>query len=242
MTARDAKISPLSYTNQGIVTLFSIIITRLPMTYFQHLKKELCRMRFFIPSIIMIYAIPLYYRDPSHFFSVVPWLQYALGLIIVFPITSYLQYKYDQMTRDPFKERLSNAIRIKPKKVIAALIYQDDKILIAQRGKKDAFYGKWEFPGGKLEAGETEQECLARELFEELGVRAKIGSYFCSSLFEHKGDVWEMRAYFVTSFTGEIQLHEHQEVQWVRIEELSGYDMPNPDKPIVEKLLKQVNR
>lgn len=126
------------------------------------------------------------------------------------------------------------------KKVIAALILRDSKILIAQRGKKDAFYGKWEFPGGKMEEGETEQETLARELNEEIGIHAKIGDYFCSSFFEHHGATWEMRAYFVRSFTGEIELREHQEVQWVAIKDLPSYDMPDPDKPIVKKLFKLI--
>lgn len=212
------------------------------MTYFQHLRKELYSLRLFIPGIGVMIVLIIFSDNSSHLFEITYWLQCIGGCIGIFLLANYLKYKYDQKTRDPFKERLSNAIRIQPKKVIAAIIKKDDKILIAQRGKKDAFYGKWEFPGGKLEAGETEQECLARELFEELGVRAKIGSYFCSSLFEHKGDVWEMRAYFVTSFTGEIQLHEHQEVRWVGINELPEYNMPDPDKPIVKKLLKHLNK
>lgn len=140
------------------------------------------------------------------------------------------------------------------KKVIAALIMRDSKILIAQRAKKDALYGKWEFPGGKLEENETEQECLARELFEELGIHAQIGAYLCSSFFEHRGAMWEMRTYFVPSFTGasgrsstgaktdEIELREHQEIRWVAIQDLPSYDMPDPDKPIVKKLLNSLNK
>lgn len=128
------------------------------------------------------------------------------------------------------------------KKVIAALIMRNSKILIAQRAKKDANYGKWEFPGGKLEENETEQECLARELHEELGIHAQIGDYFCSSFFEHKDSAYEMRTYFVSSFVGEIQLHEHQDVQWISIKDLPLYDMPDPDKPIVKKLLESLDK
>ena len=123
------------------------------------------------------------------------------------------------------------------KKVIASVIIKDGKVLIAQRGKNDSLYGKWEFPGGKMEDGETETECLARELFEELGIHAIIDSYICSSFFEHKGQSMEMRAYFVYEYSGEIVLTEHLETRWVGKEELSSYDMPDPDKPIVEKLL-----
>ncbi|MFZ5954407.1 MAG: (deoxy)nucleoside triphosphate pyrophosphohydrolase [Candidatus Dependentiae bacterium] len=123
------------------------------------------------------------------------------------------------------------------KKVIAAVFAKDGKVLIAQRAKKDVLFGKWEFPGGKLEDNETEHECLKRELFEELGIHVEVGSYICSSYFEHKNAPYEMRAYFVTSYSGEFVLHEHQEIKWVAHEELSEYDMPEPDKPIVEKLL-----
>ena len=88
-----------------------------------------------------------------------------------------------------------------------------------------------------MEDGETETECLARELFEEFGIHATISSYICSSFFEHKGHSMEMKTYFVYEYSGEITLTEHLEVRWVSIEELVSYDMPDPDKPIVEKLL-----
>jgi 8-oxo-dGTP diphosphatase len=215
------------------------------MTYLEHLKNEL---RSFLRnpiSLIFITILMLYQHGPSQLLTLTFWLQWIGVFAIIFPLGQYLNYKYLQKNKDPFKERLSAAIRadddvmniLKTKKVIAALIMRDSKILIAQRGKKDANYGKWEFPGGKLEENETEQECLARELFEELSIHAQIGDYFCSSFFEHKDTAYEMRTYFVPFFTGEIELREHQEVRWVNIEELSEYDMPDPDKPIVKKLL-----
>lgn len=123
------------------------------------------------------------------------------------------------------------------KKVIASVIQKDSKVLIAQRAKKDSLYGKWEFPGGKMEQGETEHECLKRELFEEFGIHADIGAYFCSSFFKHKEMIFEMRVYYVPSFTGDFTLHDHLEIRWVSIEELPLYEMPEPDKPIVDKLI-----
>lgn len=109
--------------------------------------------------------------------------------------------------------------------------------LIAQRAKKDSLYGKWEFPGGKMEQGETEQECLKRELLEEFGIEATIGEYFYTVPFEHKEQLMEMLAFFVPSFSGEINLNEHHQVKWVKKEELLLYDFPEPDKPIIQKLL-----
>ena len=123
------------------------------------------------------------------------------------------------------------------KKVIASVFIENGKILIAQRGKQDSLFGKWEFPGGKMEEGETEKECLARELFEEFGIQATIDSYIASSFFEHKGQNMEMKAYFVSSYIRKITLTEHLEIRWVKKEDLFSYDMPDPDKPIVEKLL-----
>lgn len=126
------------------------------------------------------------------------------------------------------------------KKVIASIIRKDNKYLLAQRGKKDSFYGKWEFPGGKLEEGETEQECLSRELFEEFSIDAHIGAYVCNSFFEYEGKCIELRAYFVDSFSGDFILHEHLQIRWVLKEDLLSYDVPEPDKPIIDTLLKLV--
>lgn len=129
-------------------------------------------------------------------------------------------------------------INVLPKKVVVGIISQKGKFLIAQRGKKDAFYGKWEFPGGKMEAGETEQESLQRELFEELGIRAEIDEYLCSSYFEQNGTSYEMRAYFVRKFSGELILHEHLQARWVTKDQLYDFDYPEPDFPIIEGLIR----
>lgn len=124
----------------------------------------------------------------------------------------------------------------KYKKVIASVMQKDNKVLIAQRAKKDALYEKWEFPGGKMEAGETDHECLKRELREEFGIEAEIGDYVCTSYFEHKGTPMAMVVYYVSSYSGEMQLLDHKQVKWVTIDELDHFQFPDPDLPIVEKL------
>ncbi len=131
-------------------------------------------------------------------------------------------------------------LNLNRKKVIAGLITQQDTILIAQRAKKDSLYGKWEFPGGKMENGETEQECLKRELCEEFGIKAEIGDYFHTVPFEHKNQPMEMLVFFVTSFAGDIILREHSQIKWVKKENLHQYDFPEPDKPIIQKLLTHI--
>lgn len=130
--------------------------------------------------------------------------------------------------------------QIKNKKLIAAaVIEKKDKVLIAQRSKKDFLFGKWEFPGGKVEEGETLEECLKRELFEELGILATVGEYFCTSSFIVNDQSFDMCVFKVQSFKGEILLKEHLAIAWVTPDELSKYEMPEPDLPIADLLRKQ---
>ncbi|MDR3550822.1 MAG: (deoxy)nucleoside triphosphate pyrophosphohydrolase [Candidatus Babeliales bacterium] len=122
--------------------------------------------------------------------------------------------------------------------IAAAVIEQNGKVLIAQRAKNDALFGKWEFPGGKVEAGETLQECLKRELHEELSIQAHIGQYLCTSSFYHKDILFDMCVFRVPSFQGQITLNEHSAIAWVTPSELSNYEFPEPDLPIIELLQK----
>ena len=132
---------------------------------------------------------------------------------------------------------MQNSSQINKKFIAAAIIEQEGKILIAQRSDKE-FNGKWEFPGGKLENGETLQECLKRELFEELSINADIGEYFCTSTFNHKNNVYDMCVFKVPIFIGEIKLNVHSAFAWVAPKELNNYTFPDPDLPIIELLQK----
>ena len=124
------------------------------------------------------------------------------------------------------------------KYIAAAIIEIDGKYLIAQRGKQDPLCGLWEFPGGKVEGNETLQECLVRELHEELAIHAQVGEYFCTSTFIHKDSVYDMCAFKVYAYEGEIKLIEHAAIAWVTAEELSQYAYPAPDLPIITLLQK----
>ncbi len=142
----------------------------------------------------------------------------------------------------PEFEILQKSIKARNKKnsmnkkyIAAAVIERNDKILIAQRPLQAKCHpGLWEFPGGKVEDGETLQECLKRELYEELGIYAEIGEYFCTSSFDN----YEMCVFKVPTFQGEIKLNEHQAIAWVTPSELLQYAYPKPDLPIVELLQK----
>ncbi len=127
------------------------------------------------------------------------------------------------------------------KYIAAAVIEIDGKVLIAQRGRMDdPFYGLWEFPGGKVEVDETLQECLRRELFEELDIHVQVGEYFCTSTFFHKDSVYDMCVFKVYSYEREIKLQEHLAIAWVTPEQFSDYAYPAPDLPIIELLQKTI--
>jgi 8-oxo-dGTP diphosphatase len=103
--------------------------------------------------------------------------------------------------------------------------------------KGDRFAGLWEFPGGKLEQGETPEECLARELYEELGIRARVGRSLGSVYYSSPGFAIELIAYRVSHPAGSFRLQDHEEVRWVSPSEVGQFALTEPDKLLLEKLL-----
>jgi mutator protein MutT len=124
------------------------------------------------------------------------------------------------------------------KNIAAGIIEKDGKFLIAQRAKNDSLKGLWEFPGGKVENDETLQECLRRELYEELNIHATVAEHYCISSFEHNNTLYDMHMFKVYQYEGQMQLHEHAHVAWVSAPELSSYQYPQPDLPVVALLQK----
>jgi 8-oxo-dGTP diphosphatase len=121
-------------------------------------------------------------------------------------------------------------------KVTAGIIERDGKVLIARRRPGKHMGGKWEFPGGKIEPGETPEESLARELEEELSVRAEIGGFLCSAAYSGEGVSLELLVYRVRQIVGDPVLHEHQEIRWVVPGELAQFDLAYSDRKVVEAL------
>jgi len=124
-------------------------------------------------------------------------------------------------------------------KVTAALIERNGKILIARRHANGPFGMKWEFPGGKVEEGETPEECLERELHEELAIQAKVGAFFGASRYDYGHLEVELLVYRVFQFSGEPRLHDHEEIRWVLPHDLLKYDFPEADRPIIRKRLEE---
>jgi 8-oxo-dGTP diphosphatase len=121
-------------------------------------------------------------------------------------------------------------------RVTAGIIEGGGKVLIGRRKPGKHMGGKWEFPGGKIEPGETPEQSLARELSEELGVSAKVGAFLCRAFFEGDGVSLELLVYRVDGVEGTPALREHEELRWVRPEELRSYDLADSDRAVVAEL------
>ncbi len=126
--------------------------------------------------------------------------------------------------------------------VTAGVIIDGDKVLIARRSSTENFAGGWEFPGGKVEPGETERECLARELKEELSIDVEVGD-LCERVFHDYGTFKvNLLAYYCTIVGGNLAMTVHDKYQWVEIERLLEYDLLPADVPIARKLLERCGR
>lgn len=121
--------------------------------------------------------------------------------------------------------------------VVAAIIEREGKILLARRPEEGDQPGLWEFPGGKVEAGETQPEALARELREELGITAKIGGYVASHRREVSGRMINLHAWHVATFQGELTAHCHSELTWCEPPEAFGYALAPADIPLLEAFM-----
>lgn len=123
------------------------------------------------------------------------------------------------------------------KEVTAAVITRNGKILIAQRPAGKTLAHHWEFPGGKLEIGETLPQCLKRELKEELNLEAEIGEFITTSNFIYEFGTINLHAFFV-SIAPEVEVisNEHEQIKWISPDEFDNYLFPPADLPIVAKL------
>ena len=123
------------------------------------------------------------------------------------------------------------------KRVVAALIMKDGKVLVCQRTRHQTMPLKWEFPGGKIEEGEQPRDALHRELDEELGIDAKIGEEVARIHHEYKGgSSVELRFYVVHQYKGEIENRIFRDLRWSSRSELLSFDFLEADLPLVRDL------
>lgn len=121
--------------------------------------------------------------------------------------------------------------------VTASILVKDNKVLIAKRSATDKLPNKWEFPGGKLEDGESPEECLKRELQEELGITTSIGEFLGNSDHEYDHIHIRLKFYRTQWIAGKINPSVHDEVVFVSLEEMKMYDFAAADIPFVNKLI-----
>ncbi|MGY3211941.1 (deoxy)nucleoside triphosphate pyrophosphohydrolase [Mucilaginibacter sp. HD30] len=122
--------------------------------------------------------------------------------------------------------------------VTAAVIYKDEHVLIARRGPEKHLAGYWEFPGGKIELGETPEACLLREIEEELGIHIQVDDFLMESIYDYGHKTVSLKAYRCTYLHGGITLSDHDDVHWVLPERLSEYRLAPADIPFIATLTK----
>ena len=122
------------------------------------------------------------------------------------------------------------------KTVTAAILVKDGKILIARRKADDRQAGKWEFPGGTVEADETPQVCLQREMQEELGITVVVGRFLGESIYHYDHGAIRLMAYQALWESGKIALNDHADYRWVSPGQLAEYDFSSADIPFVKKI------
>ena len=125
--------------------------------------------------------------------------------------------------------------------VLAGIIRKKNKVLIGRRAPHERAPGLWEFPGGKMEQGETPEECLKRELMEELGIKADIGTFFTKYEYKYPHVTYQMYFYFVDTFSGNLEYNAHDKLEWIRTDEFKKYDFLPGDQPVLDLLCSQVD-
>ena len=122
--------------------------------------------------------------------------------------------------------------------VVAAIIINKKRLLIGKRKDEDIGGGKWEFPGGKIEIGETISKALERELYEELGISAKIGKELMNYEHVFKTTIYNITFMEIIDYEGEICNNAHSEIKWVKFSNLPEYDFISGDDRFIQSLLK----
>lgn len=120
--------------------------------------------------------------------------------------------------------------------VSAAVLMKDGMVLIARRGPGQALSGMWEFPGGKIEPGETSEECLKRELLEEFAITARVGDFFAENIHAYGEKIVHLRAYHAEHVSGDLKLTVHDAAMLLDVADLSNFDFAPADIPFVKKL------
>jgi len=121
--------------------------------------------------------------------------------------------------------------------VTTAVLEKDGRILLAKRKKGKYLDNQWELPGGKIDPGETPEQCLKRELKEEFTIEAEVGPLIGTAHFKNQVVDLELLVYEVAYVSGNFKLLEHEAIEWVLPEEIESYDLVDSDRVVIRKLL-----
>jgi 8-oxo-dGTP diphosphatase len=133
--------------------------------------------------------------------------------------------------------RIYKGLQVKHLDVACGIIEQGGKVLCTQRSASMSMPLKWEFPGGKIDQGETAEDCLRRELAEELGVSINISRALPSHTHQYETYSVTLYSFVSTIRSGEITLHEHVALLWLPPGELQKLDWAEADLPVIEYYL-----
>lgn len=139
----------------------------------------------------------------------------------------------ENLERDLNPKPVGPALRF----VAAALIVRDGEVLICQRRPDQPMALQWEFPGGKIEAGESAEQALARELDEELGIKATVGPLVTRIRHNYRhGGAVDLQFFAVREFTGELENRIFAQLRWTQLQELPEYDFLPADRGLIRDL------
>ena len=124
--------------------------------------------------------------------------------------------------------------------VVAALIEKDNKVLLAKRSTGDeSVFGKWEFPGGKVNENEDEKTAIEREIKEEFELNINAKEYVTNNVCEYPNKTVDLRLYRCDYISGEFHLHDHFEYAWVEKKNLLDYDLVPADIPLAKYVMEK---
>ena len=125
--------------------------------------------------------------------------------------------------------------------MVAGIAVSGNKIFIARRSPNKSLAGLWEFPGGKVEHNESDEQALAREIQEEFGKAITVGEFFHENIYTDAEKTIKLISYFISFHEFPKESNSHDALKWSKIEDLSKYEFCPADVEIVEKLLQNVS-
>lgn len=125
-------------------------------------------------------------------------------------------------------------------KVVCGIIFQDDLVLICRRKLEKSLGGYWEFPGGKVEDSESNEESLLRELIEELNLKVEIKQHFFNTVHHYDKSSIELISFICSTSGTVVASTDHDLIEWVKISDLLNWKLAPADIPIAKELIEKI--